>query len=106
MFQKEQLLNSILLQMNFSENNKMIIRAITKTSKKVIDRYTIYFWNGICLTLSSNCDSAQGLSQFGEYFGVNDSDFEMGKVGDEQMINFFELPSVVQAHIEKRIKGM
>ena len=41
----------------------MIIRAITKTKKKVIDKYTIYFWDGSCLTLSSNLDSPQGMIQ-------------------------------------------
>ena len=81
----------------------MLIRAITKTSKKVIDKYTVYFWDGSCLTLSSNPDSPQGVSQWSGYFGINDADFETGKVGDEKMINFFELPSIVQAHIEKRI---
>ena len=82
----------------------MIIRAITKKSNKVIDKYTVYFWDGSCLTLSSNPDSPQGVSQYCEYFGVNDSDFETGKVGDETMVNWFELPVVVQAHIEKRIR--
>lgn len=82
----------------------MIIRAITKTSKKVIDKYTVYFWDGSCLTLSSNPDSPQGVSQGGEYFGINDSDFEKGKVGDEKMINWFDLPVVIQAHVEKRIR--
>ena len=84
----------------------MIIRAITTNKGKTLDRYTIYFWDGSCLTLSSNPDNPQGISQFGEYFGVNDSDFEMGKVGDEKMINWFDLPSVVKAHIEKRIRGV
>jgi len=79
----------------------MIIRAITKTKKKVLDQYTVYLGNGTCLTLSSNPDSPQGVSQWGEYFGINDSDFETGKVGDEEMINWFDLPSIVQAHIEK-----
>ncbi|MBW8039240.1 MAG: hypothetical protein FVQ85_04500 [Planctomycetes bacterium] len=82
----------------------MIIRAITKASKKVVDKYAVYFWDGTCLTLSSNPDSPQGVSQMSEYYGINDSDFETGRVGDEQMINWFELPVVVQAHIEKRIR--
>ena len=81
----------------------MIIRAITKSSKKVMDKYTVYMWDGSCLTLSSNPDSIQGVSQFGEYYGINDSDFETGKVGDEIMINWFEMPVVIQAHLEKRI---
>jgi len=89
----------------------MLIRAITKSSKKVIDKYTIYFWDGSCLTMSSNPDSPQGVSQFSEYFGINDSHFEEAAESknhiipdtDERMINFFELPSVIQSHIEKRI---
>jgi hypothetical protein len=54
--------------------------------------------------MSSNPNSPQGVSMFGEYFGINDSDFEMGQFNDETMINFYELPSVIQAHIEKRIE--
>jgi hypothetical protein len=82
----------------------MIIRAITKTKKKMLDKYTVYFWDGSCLTLSSNSDSPQGVSQWSEYFGINDSDFESGKVGDEIMINWFDMPVIVQAHVEKRIR--
>ena len=84
----------------------MLIRAITKSKKKVLDKYTIYFWDGSCLTLSNNPDSPQGVSQWGDTFGINDSDFETGRVGDEKMINFFELPSIIQAHIEKRINAI
>ena len=89
----------------------MIIRAITKTNKKVVDIYTVYFWDGTCLTLSSNPDSPQGMSQWSEYYGINDDDFENAAInneklnGHETMINFFELPSVIKAHIEKRIKS-
>ena len=88
----------------------MIIRAITKTNKKVIDKYTVYFWDGTCLTLSSNPDSPQGVSQMSEYFGINDDDFETAAVegrkilDSEKMINWFDLPVVIQAHVEKRIK--
>ena len=82
----------------------MIIRAITTNHGKTIDRYTVYFWDGTCLTLSSNPDSPQGVSQWSEYYGINDSHFETGQIGDETMINWFDLPHVVQAHIEKRIK--
>jgi hypothetical protein len=83
----------------------MLIRAITKTNKKVLDIYCVYFWDGMCLTMSSNPDSPQGVSLFGEYFGVNESDFEQGEFNDEKMINFYELPSVIQTHIQKRIEG-
>ncbi len=88
----------------------MIIRAITKSSKKVIDKYTVYFWDGTCLTLSSNPDSPQGVSQWSEYYGINDDDFETAAVGggkilrSEKMLNWFDLPVVIQAHVEKRIK--
>ena len=82
----------------------MLIRAITKTDKKVLDKYTVYFWDGSCLTLSSNPDSPQGVSQWSEYFGINDSNFETGTVNGEKMINWFDLPSVLQVHIEKRIR--
>ena len=82
----------------------MIIRAITTNKGKTIDRYTVYFYDGSCLTLSSNPNSLQGVSQWSEYFGINDSDFETGKVGDETLVNWFDLPVVVQAHIEKRIR--
>ena len=89
----------------------MIIRAITKSNKKVLDKYTVYFWDGSCLCLSSNPNSPQGVSQWGEYYGINDGHFEEASESkdhiipgtDEKMINFFELPSVVQSHIEKRI---
>ena len=90
----------------------MIIRAITKSSKKVIDQYTVYFWDGSCLTMSSNPDSPQGVSQWSEYFGINDADFEEATENNNQLvilgnvetlINFSDLPSVLQAHIEKRI---
>jgi len=83
----------------------MIIRAITVSRKKVLDRYTVYFWDGTCLTLSSDSDSVQGFSQWSEYFGINDSHFETGSVNGEKMINWFELPHQIQAHIEKRVSG-
>jgi len=83
----------------------MIIRAITTNKGKTIDQYTVYFYDGTCLTLSSNPDSPQGVSQWSEYFGINDFDFKKGKVGNEKMINWFDLPPIVQAHVEKRIRG-
>lgn len=90
----------------------MIIRAITKSSKKVLDKFTVYFYDGSCLTMSSNPDSPQGVSQWSEYFGINDSHFEEAAENkdhkipetDEIMVNWFELPVILQAHIEKRIR--
>ena len=78
----------------------MIIRAITTNKGKTIDQYTVYFYDGSCLTLSSNPDSPQGVSQWCECFGINDSHFEEAALDkkhilpgtDEKMINFFELP--------------
>lgn len=82
----------------------MIIRAITKTKNKVVDKYAVYFWDGACLTLSCNPDSPQGQSQWSECFGINDSDFETGTVNGGKMINWFELPVIIQAHVEKQIR--
>jgi len=90
----------------------MIIRAITISKQNVIDKYTVYFHDGSCLTLSSNSDSPQGISQWGEYFGISDIDFEeaiennnqivvLGNV--ETLVNFSDLPAVIQAHVEKRM---
>ena len=90
----------------------MIIRAITTNHGKTLDRYTVYFYDGTCLTLSSNPDSPQGVSMWGDTFGINDSHFEEAVESknniipgtDEQLINWFDLPVVIQAHIEKRIR--
>ncbi|MBI9060248.1 MAG: hypothetical protein JEZ01_20950 [Labilibaculum sp.] len=90
----------------------MLIRAITKTKKNIIDKYTVYFWDDSCLILSLNPDSHQGISQWGECFGINDADFEEAIENDNQLVilgqigkltNFFDLPSIIQAHIEKMI---
>ena len=89
----------------------MIIRAITISKKKVLDKYTVYFYDGSCLTLSSNPDSPQGVSQWGETFAINDSHFEEAAQSkdriipgtDEILINWFELSSILQSHIEYRI---
>jgi hypothetical protein len=89
----------------------MIIRAITTNHNRSFDKFTVYFFDGTCLTLSSNPDSPQGVSQFGDYFGINDEDFYQAAVHKqrilkhETIIDFFDLPSIVQAHIEKRIRG-
>jgi len=88
----------------------MIIKAITISKSKVFDKYAVYFYDGSCLTLSTNADSPQGFSQWTEYYGINDNDFEEAALEgrkinkDETLINFLDLPSVIQAHIEKRIR--
>ena len=89
----------------------MLIRAITTNKGRTLDRYTVYFYDGSCLTLSSNPDSPQGVSMWGDTFGINDSHFEEAAESknhiipgtDETLINFFELPSIVKSYIEKRI---
>ena len=89
----------------------MIIRGISTNKGKTLDRYTVYFWDGTCLTLSSNPDSPQGVSQWSEYFGINDSHFDEASESkdhvipgtEEILINWFDLPAVVQSHVEKRI---
>ena len=90
----------------------MIIRAITTNHGKTIDQYTVYFFDGTCLTMNSAPDSIQGYSQWGEYFGINDADFEEAMENDNQLIilgkvevliNFSDLPSIIKSHIEKRI---
>ena len=83
----------------------MIIRAITISKKKVQDKYTVYFYDGTCLSLSSNPDSPQGVSQWGQYYGINDADFEHGAFNDEQVVNWYQLPVIIQAHIQNRIES-
>lgn len=91
----------------------MLIRAITKSKQRYSDQYRVYFYDGKCLTLQTNPDSPQGISQWGEYFAINDATFEeamennnqlimMGNV--EVLINFSELPPIIQAHIEHRME--
>lgn len=90
----------------------MLIRAITKAKQRFSDQYRVYFHNEKCLTLNTHPDSPQGISYWGEYFCISDADFEeamengnqlvlMGNA--EMLINFSDLPSILQAHIEKRI---
>lgn len=92
----------------------MLIRAITKAKQRYADQYCVYFMDGSCLTMSTNPDSPQGVSQWGEYFGINDADFEEAMENGNQLIfrgnveiliNFSDLPSIIKSHIEKRISG-
>ena len=87
----------------------MIIRAITKTSKKVLDKYIIYMWDASCLSLSDNCDSPQGVSQWaegcfsdGELDLAANSNLKLSQ--DEILINFYDLPQNVQEHAKNRIR--
>lgn len=91
----------------------MLIRAITKAKQRYSDQYRVYFHDGRCLTITTNPDSPQGISHWGEYICINDATFEdamengnqlilMGNV--EVLINFSDLPSILQAHIEHRME--
>lgn len=88
---------------------KLIIKAITvNKTKKMMDFYSVFFWTGEVLTLSNNPDSPQGISMFGEYYGINDATFEEyifdgTLVNGSEQVNFFDLPPLVQSHIEKRV---
>jgi hypothetical protein len=91
----------------------MLIRAITKAKDRVIDKYTVYFYDGRCLIMSCNPNTIQGVSKWGEYFGINDADFEEAMEKNNQLlildrvevlINFSDLPSILKSHIEKRME--
>jgi hypothetical protein len=77
---------------------KMIIRAI----KKGKNSFKVYFENGKLLKLEfQNNDSYQGYSTWQDYWGINDLDIDAGKILGEKIINYADLPPIVQAHVEK-----
>ena len=84
----------------------MIIRAISKLKKKKKHIYKIYFWNGKLLTINTDPEFPQGESTWSDYFGINDSHFETGSVENTQMVNWYQMPSIIQAHTEKVIMEM
>lgn len=76
----------------------MIIRAITKGKKS----FKVYFDNGKLLNLEfRNNDSFQGYSCWMDYWGINDLDIEAGKIFNEKIINYSDMPPIIQAHIER-----
>ena len=75
----------------------MLIRAITKNA----NGYKIYFEIGKILILTSYEDSYQGISHWGNYWGINDLDIEAGDILGEQIINYCDLPPIIQAHVER-----
>ncbi len=75
----------------------MIIRAITKSR----NGFRVYFENGRILILKSFDDNFQGISYWGEYWGINDLDIEEGEIIGEQIINYCDLPGIIQSHVEK-----
>ena len=79
----------------------MIIRAITKRVSKKQTKYILYFEDGVCLTVYYHPDDNQGYSTWGSYFGINDADFEEGHIVGAKVINWVDLPSIVQAHVEQ-----
>jgi hypothetical protein len=89
----------------------VIIKAITDNLGKTMDRYTVYFGDGSYLSLSFNCDSPQGVSQFGDSHNISDSEISLaaknnGKIlQDETVINFFDLPENVQKHVIRRLEN-
>ena len=44
------------------------------------------------------------VEQTRKEISASDSDFETGAVNGEKMLNWYELPIIVQAHIEKRVR--
>lgn len=93
----------------------MLIRVVTKSKQQFLDQYRVYFMSGSCLTIKANTDSSQGISCWEDCFGLHDGIWEeaiennnqlilMGNV--EELINFSDLPSVIQAHIEKAISDV
>ena len=75
----------------------MIIRSITKSE----NGYKVYFEIGKLLILTFYTDSYQGLSSWGDYWGINDLDIEAGEILGEKTVNYCDLPPIVQAHIER-----
>ena len=77
----------------------MKIKLILDNHNKTFDRYSVYFDDGSFLSLSTNCNSPQGFSQWGE---LTNSDQD--KATEETEISFSNLPISVQQHIKKRMK--
>ena len=66
------------------------------------DRYSIYFTNGTFLSLSTNCDSPQGFSQWGEWSEIPSTD--KSDAVEEIEISFSDLPISVQQHVLRRMR--
>ena len=81
----------------------MIIRAITRKVLKKQTKFILYFEDGICLSIDYHPEDNHGYSTWGSYFGINDADFEEGQVNGSKIINWIDLPSIVQAHVEQEL---
>jgi hypothetical protein len=79
----------------------MKIKLILDNHGRTFDRYSVYFDDGTFLSLSSNCDSPNGFSQFGEWQELPISDQD---AVEETEIEFTDLPISVQQHIFRRMK--
>lgn len=75
----------------------MIIRAISKGQKG----YEVYFNNGKLLALELKDEQYAGVSYWADYWGVNDATIEEGHIFGYPIINYSDLPPMVQAQIEK-----
>jgi hypothetical protein len=67
-----------------------------------LELYSIYFTNGTFLSLSTNCDSYQGYSQWGEWQELPSTD--KSDAVEETEIEFTDLPLPVQQHILRRMR--
>ena len=84
----------------------MLIRAITKSRIKQEHIYKVYTWDNRCLTIIWNKANSQGQSQWCNLIGYNDIDYESGSVAGAKMINYYEVPTMVQSHIEQVLMEM
>lgn len=73
------------------------IKVVTD-NPKYFDRYTVYFIDGTFLSLSTNCDSPQGYSQWGQWQELP------ATATEEKEISFDGLPLNVQQHVLRRMK--
>ena len=88
----------------------MIIKAITDNGGLTADNFTIYFFDDSYLSLSRNCDSLQGVSQFGTGAVLPEQVLIAAAQSDkmisecEKLINFYDLPKHIQKHVILRLK--
>ena len=75
----------------------MIIRAITSNPNGC----KVYLENGRMLILTYKDNFYQGNSIWGHYWGINDLDIENGKISNEEIINYHQLPEIIKSHIER-----
>ena len=74
----------------------LIIRVITKGKNS----YKVYFDNGKLLMIECKDGQYAGYAIWSFYWGVNDATIEEGSIFGEKVINYHELPVIIQSHIE------